>query len=218
MEPFTRLTAVAAPLDAPNIDTDQILPARFLRRPRSGGYADYLFHDLRFEGDGSERPDFILNQPDYREARILVADRNFGGGSSREQAVWGLVDYGIRCVIAPSFGDIFFNNAPKNGLLPVRQDATLAAHLRTQLHERPGAQVAVDLEAQIVTAPDGTEHQFEIDPFRKRCLLLGLDDVALTLELNAEIADFEKAYRERRHWLFGGQQSAASSPGQLNRS
>lgn len=202
MEPFTVLDAIAAPLDRSNVDTDQILPARFLRRPRDAGYQDFLFRDLRFGEDGGERPDFVLNIDAYRHARILVADRNFGGGSSREQAPWSLVDYGIRCVIAADFGDIFYRNATKSGLLPVALDIATCISLREQLHAAPGATVRVDLFSQTVTAPDGAVHRFDIDSFRRRCLLEGLDEIGLTLQYDAEITAFEHAYRRRFDWLF----------------
>ena len=202
MQPFTTLTAVAAPIDRPNVDTDQLAPVRFLRRPRDEGYSDILFHDLRFEAPGKERSDFILNQPSYRGTQILVADRAFGVGSSREQAVWALVDNNLRCVIAVTFGDIFYNNSVKHGLLLIRQDAQTAAKLRGQLAERPGATMSVDLEKQTFTGPDGATYPFEIEAGRKRRLLLGLDDIQLTLTHEAEIAAFEQAYRHRRSWLF----------------
>lgn len=202
MQPFDTLTAAAAPIDRPNVDTDQIAPARFLRRPRKDGYADILFHDLRRNEDGSQSPDFVLNRPGFRDAKILVGDRNFGGGSSREHAVWALVDNGIRCVVAISFGDIFYGNAVKHGLLLIRQDAETCARLRAQLHEKPGAAMSVGLEAQTLTGPDGTVHAFEIEPSRKRRLLLGLDDVGLTLQHATEIAAFEDRYRAAKPWLF----------------
>lgn len=202
MEPFVVLEAVAAPLDKSNVDTDQILPARYLRRARKDGYAQFLFRDSRFTDDGSEIPGFVLNQAPFRKARILVGDRNFGGGSSREQAPWGLIDYGIRCVIAADFGDIFSLNAIKNGLLPVQLDVDACIKLREQLHAQPGATIRVDLPNQTVTAPDGTEYPFQIDASRKRSLLEGLDDIGLTLQHDAAIAAFEKSYRERFDWLF----------------
>ncbi|MBB3181069.1 3-isopropylmalate dehydratase small subunit [Variovorax sp. Sphag1AA] len=202
MEPFVVLEDVAVPFDKPDVDTDQILPARFMRRPRTEGYDQFLFRDLRFRQDGSEDPEFVLNQPPYRQARILVGDRNFGGGSSREQAPWALLDYGIRCVIAADFGDIFNVNALKSGLLPVQVDIAVCARLRQQLHERPGAVLRVDLPSQIVTGPDGATYAFRIDAFRKRCLLEGLDDVGLTLRHEAELDAFERDYREKFSWLF----------------
>ena len=158
MEPFKPLQAVAAPLAVPNIDTDQIIPARFLWRKRSEGWGRLLSNDLRFNDDGSPRAQFVLNRPEYRDARILVADRNFGCGSSREHAVWALYDYGIRTVIAPSFGDIFFNNSLQNGLLPVVLPDTTVAALLAALEQAPGTQIGIDLAAQHVSAPDGALH------------------------------------------------------------
>lgn len=201
MEPFTALTALAAPFDRSNVDTDQIIPARFLRRPREQGYADLLFHDLRFSAPGVERPDFVLNRTPYRNARILVANRNFGGGSSREQAVWSLVDFGIRCVVAASFGDIFYDNSIKGGLLLIRQPEDRIAALRAQLHERPGATVTADLERQTLTSPDGVSSSFVIEAGRRKRLLLGLDDIGLTLQFDRELAVAEEAYRKRYPWL-----------------
>ena len=202
MDSFVVLEAIAAPFDRPSVDTDQILPARFMRRSRQEGFQHFLFRDLRFRDDGSEVPDFVLNQTPYRQARILVADRNFGGGSSREQAPWSLSDFGIRCVIASDFGDIFYSNAPKCGLLPVPLDLEVCRRLREQLHARPGAMLRIDLPAQTVTGPDGAIYPFAIDPFRKRCLLEGLDDIDLTLLHAATITAFEIAYRRRFDWLF----------------
>ena len=180
MEPFKPLQAVAAPLAVPNIDTDQIIPARFLWRKRSEGWGHLLFNDLRFNDDGSPRAHYVLTRPEYRDAQILVADRNFGCGTSREHAVWALYDYGIRTVIAPSFGDIFFNNSLQNGLLPVVLPDTTVAALLAALEQAPGTQIGIDLAAQHVSAPDGALHGFEIDPFRKECLLAGADEVAFT--------------------------------------
>ena len=202
MQPFTTLTGTALPLDRANVDTDQIAPARFLRRPRDEGYSDILFHDLRFSSPGVARADFILNQPAYRDAKILVADRNFGGGSSREQAVWSLVDYGIRCVIAVTFGDIFWENSVKGGLLLIRVDEATAKSLRGQLLAKPGAAMTVDLTAQTIAAPDGTVLAFEAEPGRKRRLLLGLDEIGDTLRHDTAIRGAEQAYRARRPWLF----------------
>jgi 3-isopropylmalate/(R)-2-methylmalate dehydratase small subunit len=192
MRPFTRVTAAAAPIDLANVDTDRIIPARFLRRPQdSAGYERYLFHDVRFEADGAEKADFVLNQPAFRAARILVAADNFGCGSSREAAVWALGAYGIRVVIAPSLGDIFHQNCFKNGLLAVILPREVVADLRRHLHARPGATLSVDLDAQTVTAPDGAVHRFEVDPFRKQMLLSGQDEIALTLGYEAQIAAYE---------------------------
>jgi 3-isopropylmalate/(R)-2-methylmalate dehydratase small subunit len=201
MEPFTRVTAVAAPIDLPNIDTDRIIPARFLRKGQgSPGYDRYLFHDVRFAADGSEQPDFVLNQRPYRDAKILVTAENFGCGSSREAAVWALAANGIRSVIAPVLGDIFHQNCYKNGLLPVILAADAVAGMRRQLHERPGATITVDLPSQTVTAPDGTAHAFSIDPFRKRCLLEGLDEIGLTKTYAEAIGAFEGRHAEAFSW------------------
>jgi 3-isopropylmalate/(R)-2-methylmalate dehydratase small subunit len=204
MRPFTRLEAVAVPIDLPNVDTDRIVPARFLRKPRSPEYARYLFHDVRFDAEGAERRDFVLNEPAFREAGILVAAENFGCGSSREMAVWALDAYGIRAVIAPSLGDIFHQNCFKNGLLPVILDAGVAGGLRRQLHARPGATVTVDLDAQSVVGPDGRAHRFEIDPFQKELLLTGRDEIALTRGYERAIQAFEARQRTEMAWLVGG--------------
>jgi 3-isopropylmalate/(R)-2-methylmalate dehydratase small subunit len=201
VEPFTRLTAPAAPIDLPNVDTDRIIPARFLRRPKGPEYARYLFHDLRFDAEGRERPEFVLNQPPYREARILVAAENFGCGSSREMAVWALAAAGIRAVIAPSLGDIFRQNCVKNGVLPVTLPAETVAGLRRLLHERPGAALTVDLDAQTVTGPDGAVHRFEIDAFARQMLLTGQDEIALTLASEARIRDFEARQAVEMPWV-----------------
>ena len=205
MQPFTTVTALAAPLDMPNVDTDQIIPARFLKRPKDDRYATYLFHDLRFEEEGgAEKPGFILNREPWRNARILVADRNFGCGSSRESAVYALMAGGFRAVIAPSFGDIFFNNSLKNGFLPIQLEADIVAGLRQQLQERQGAEITIDLETQLVTAPDGTQHRFEVHPFSKYCILRGLDDIQFTLEYRDEIAAHEARRRREMPWLHAG--------------
>ncbi|PYM21934.1 MAG: 3-isopropylmalate dehydratase small subunit [Candidatus Rokuibacteriota bacterium] len=202
MQAFTRLTAAAAPIDLPNVDTDRVIPARFLRKPQgSAGYERFLFHDVRFDADGKERPEFVLNQPGFRGAKIVVAAENFGCGSSREAAVWALAAYGVRVVIAPSLGDIFHQNCGKNGVLAVILPAEIVAGLRRELHARPGATLSVDLEAQTVTAPDGAVHRFEIDPFRKQMLLSGQDDIGLTLGYEAQIAAFEASHRAAPPWL-----------------
>jgi 3-isopropylmalate/(R)-2-methylmalate dehydratase small subunit len=201
MEPFQRLQAVAAPISVPNVDTDQIIPARFCWRKRADGWGHLLFHDLRFDDSGAERREFVLNREPYRGARILVAERNFGCGSSREAAVWSVYDYGIRAVIAPSFGDIFFNNSLQNGLLPVVLPEERAAALRKALEGNPGAVLTVDLAAQTVGGPDGALDPFEIDPFRKECLLAGTDDIAFTLRQREAIADFAREYEQRVSWL-----------------
>ena len=201
MEPFTALTAVAVPIDLANVDTDRIIPARFLRQPRGPGFERFLFHDVRFAEDGAERPDFILNQPAFRPARILVAAENFACGSSRESAVWALVAYGFRAFIAPSFGDIFAQNCGKNGALALRLPREVAARLRAELRERPGARITVDLPSQTVTGPDGARHAFEVDAFLKECLLRGQDEIALTLGYEAAIAAFEERQRREMPWL-----------------
>ena len=201
MQPFTTVTAVAAPIDLPNIDTDRIIPARFLRKAKGPDYAGYLFHDVRFDADGNEREDFVLNQAPFRQAKVLVAAENFGCGSSREAAVWTLEVYGIRAVIAPSLGDIFHENCYKNGLLPVILPADVVADLRAQLHARPGATITVDLDAQTVTAPDGAVHRFAVDAFRKAALLRGQDEIAMTLSHEASIAAFEARHAAAMPWV-----------------
>jgi len=201
MEPFIRLETVAVPLGVPNIDTDQIIPARFLWRKRHDGWGHLLFHDLRFDDAGAPKPDFALNQDAYRNARVVVADRNFGCGSSREHAVWALYDFGIRAVVAPSFGDIFFNNSFQNGLLPVVLPAQRVAALRAALERSPESHVAIDLVSQTVAGPDGAIDTFEIDPFRKECLLAGTDDISFTLGHRDRIAEFEKTYEAKVSWL-----------------
>jgi 3-isopropylmalate/(R)-2-methylmalate dehydratase small subunit len=201
MEKFQRIDAVALPVAMTNVDTDQITPARFLWRPRREGYAKILFHDLRFDDGGAEKPGFILNRPEYREARIVVADRNFGCGSSREHAVWALHDYGFRAAIAPSFGDIFFNNSFKHGFLPIVLPQERVRAILEALARAPGARMTVDLEAQQVTGPDGKVDGFAIDPFRKRLLLEGLDDIGFTLGHKDEIAAFEKDYERTLPWI-----------------
>jgi len=201
MEPFARLTAVAAPMDLPNIDTDRIIPARFLRRPRESGFGPLLFHDVRFGADGGERADFVLNHPAYREARILVTAENFGCGSSREMAVWALLDHGIRVVIGPSFGDIFFENCFKNGALAIVVPGETAAGLRDVLAARPGIRLTVDLEAQTIAGADSPPIGFEVDAFRKHGLLTGRDELALTLEQLPAIEAFEARRRVEMPWL-----------------
>lgn len=192
MEPFVTLRSAAVPFPRPNIDTDQILPARYLSRPRDDNHGAYLFRDLRLAPDGSEVPDFPLNQPHWRDARIALGGRNFACGSSRENAVWAFYDHGVRAVIAPSFGDIFANNSVKNGMLAVVLPAEAVATLIAQVQADPAAEIAVDLPSQTVTGPDGAVYPFEIDPFAKKCLLEGLDEIAFTLNHAEEIAAFER--------------------------
>lgn len=201
MTPFTKVTAVATPIDMANVDTDKIVPARFLRKARGADYGKYLFHDIRYRADGSDNPEFILNQAPYRNAQILVAGDNFGCGSSRESAVWVLTDYGIRSVIAPSFGDIHYGNALQNGLLPVRLPDAAVMTLRQQLRDQPGSQITVDLESQTVTGPDGAAYPFDIDPSNKEKLLKGLDDIGLVLQNITTIEAFEKRYHDEMPWL-----------------
>ena len=201
MQPFTTVTAIAAPLDLLNVDTDQIIPARFLSRPRDERYPTYLFHDLRFDADGRERDGFVLNHPVFRNAALLVADRNFGCGSSREHAVAALIEAGFRGVIAPSFGDIFYNNALKNGFLPVRLPPAACRQLRAMLHQGPGGEVTIDLDSQSVTAPDQTTWHFDIDPFQKAKVRDGIDDIDETLRDLAAIEAFEADYDARMPWI-----------------
>ncbi|HKF08083.1 MAG TPA: 3-isopropylmalate dehydratase small subunit [Xanthobacteraceae bacterium] len=199
MNKFTRLTATACPLDVANLNTDQLLPARFLKLPRSAGLGAVLFHDLRFDADARERPDFPLNQPAWREAKIIVGARNFGCGSSREAAVYALLDYGIQCVIAPSFGDIFAGNAVENGLLPAAVSDAEATALMSLLGEEPRLPVTVDLEQQTITCSDKA-FSFVVDPVRRTRLLNGWDSIALTASYMDEIAAFKAADRTRRPW------------------
>ena len=200
MQPFTNLKAAAIPFDQPNIDTDQIIPARFLGKSRDV-QVPALFHDMRYGPDGKPKPDFVMNQPGFAGARIAVAERNFGCGSSRENAVTVMVDNGFRAFIAPSFGDIFFNNCFQNGALPVRLDAARVAEIRKALHDKPGSEIAIDLASQTVVGPDGKTDRFEIDSFRKDCLLKGLDAIDLTLGYEKDIAGFEAKQRGEMRWL-----------------
>lgn len=201
MQPFTKVTGVAAPLDLANIDTDKIIPARFLRRLREPGYEKLAFHDIRFDANGKDRPDFILNQEPYRKAKVLIAGANFGCGSSREAAVYVMWDYGIRSVIAPSFGDIHYGNELQNGMLPVVLPDATCQKLRRQLHDQPGAQISVDLESQTVTGPDGETYNFDIDANHKERLLKGLDDIGLVMQNIKEIEAFEKKHHSELPWL-----------------
>ena len=200
MEPFIRLAATAAPLKRDNIDTDQILPARFLMMPRDERYRTYVFRDLRQNADGSEIPDFVLNQKPFRDERIIVAGHNFGCGSSREGAVFTLVDAGFRCVIAPGFGDIFYNNAFNNGLLPVILPGETIEILQELLEHTPMPEITVDLEEQLVTGPEKFTARFEIDPHRREKLLKGLDPVAYTMQFEAAINEFENTYGASYPW------------------
>lgn len=202
IEKFVSLKAVAIPLDRSNVDTDAILPARFLKTITRTGLGACLFHGWRFDEGGREVPDFSLNMIPYRGGKILVSGENFGCGSSREHAVWGLMDFGIRSVIAPSFGDIFYNNGLKNGLLPVRLGPGEVRDLISHLQEHPGSEISVDLPAQRVTGPDGSVHPFDIGSFPKECLLQGLDEIALTLGHAGEIERYERDGKAKSPWLF----------------
>ena len=201
MEPFSTLSGIAVPLDEANLDTNQLCPTRFNKVPRGPRFAEILLHDRRFNADGSEKADYILNQEPYRHAVIAVAGRNFGVGSSRETAVFGLIGFGIRSVIAPNFGDIFFNNSLKNGLLPVRLPATTVDALMRQLLDRRGAHLKVDLPNQEVTGPDGSVHHFEIERLSKQRLLRGLDEISHTLEYGDTIKRFEDNHKKTFPWL-----------------
>jgi 3-isopropylmalate/(R)-2-methylmalate dehydratase small subunit len=199
MQKFTHLSAPACPLDVVNLNTDQLLPARYLKWPRSAGLGKVLLHDLRFDAQENEQPDFPLNRPVWRNAQIMVGRANFGCGSSREAAVYALLDYGIRCVIAPSFGDIFSGNAVQNGLLPAIVSDTDAATLIATLYATLDEIVSIDLEGQAITCA-GTTYPFSIDPVRRTRLLTGWDDIALTMSFEDQIASFKTADRTRRPW------------------
>ena len=202
MEKFTKLTGVAAPMPLVNIDTDMIIPKQFLKTIKRTGLGANLFDEMRFDRDGNEIEDFVLNQSAYREARILVAGDNFGCGSSREHAPWALLDFGIRCVISTSFADIFYNNCFKNGILPIKLPKEQVDALMEDAKRGSNARMTVDLEEQTVTGSDGEVYGFEIDPFRKHCLLNGLDDIGLTTEAAATSIDaYEARTAEQRPWL-----------------
>jgi 3-isopropylmalate/(R)-2-methylmalate dehydratase small subunit len=201
MEKFTTLTGVAAPLPLINVDTDMIIPKQFLKTIKRTGLGKALFYELRFDEKGKERADFVLNKPAYRKAQILVAGDNFGCGSSREHAPWALLDFGIRCVISTSFADIFYNNCFKNGILPITVAREDLKKLMDDAERGANATLTIDLPAQEIRGPDGGVIRFEIDPFRKHCLINGLDDIGLTLEKASDIEAFEKRQREKRPWL-----------------
>ncbi|MFV0410991.1 MAG: 3-isopropylmalate dehydratase small subunit [Paracoccus sp. (in: a-proteobacteria)] len=201
MDKFTTLTAVAAPMPLVNIDTDMIIPKQFLKTIHRSGLGKNLFDEMRFDREGNEVPDFVLNQPAYRQAQIIVAGDNFGCGSSREHAPWALLDFGIRCVISTSFADIFFNNCFQNGILPVVLPEEAVKALMEDANNGENARLTVDLEAQSVTAPDGTEYRFDIDPHRKHNMLNGLDDIGQTLERATAIDTFEAAAGQSRPWV-----------------
>src|SRR5512132_4490424 len=201
MQPFTTLTGVAAPLPMINVDTDMIIPKQFLKTIERCGLGKSLFHEMRYDDEGREIPSFVLNRPPYRHAKILIAGENFGCGSSREHAPWALLDFGIRCVIAPSFADIFFNNCFKNGILPIVLPREQVDALTAAAEQGSDATFTVDLERQEIALPDGCTIDFEVDPFRKACLLGGLDDIGLTLRKADKIAAFEAQQRSQRPWL-----------------
>ena len=202
MQKFTKLTGVAAPMDAINVDTDQIIPKLHLRTIKRTGLGKVLFDELRFNPDGTEKPGFILNQEPYRKAGILVAGDNFGCGSSREHAPWALLDFGIRCIVSTSFADIFYNNCFKNGILPITVSAEELQALMADASDRENPVLTVDLEAREITRPNGATVSFEIDEFRRECLLDGLDDIGLTMQKVDMIDAFEKAQREQQPWLY----------------
>ena len=201
MEKFTKLTGVAAPLAMINVDTDMIIPKQFLKTIERTGLGQHLFHEMRYDEKGAEIKDFVLNKQAWRRAKILVAGDNFGCGSSREHAPWAIVDFGIRCVIAPSFADIFYNNCFKNGILPIRLPQEQVDLLMDDAQRGANAIISIDLEAQEITGPDGGKLRFEIDPFRKHCLLEGLDDIGLTLQKSAIIEEFEEKNAQIRPWV-----------------
>lgn len=201
MKPFRKLSAAAAPLPMINVDTDVIIPKQFLRTIKRSGLGKSAFFDIRYNEDGSEKPDFVLNKPAYRNAEILITGANFGCGSSREHAPWALLDFGIRCVIAPSYSDIFYNNCFKNGILPVVLPQAQIDELTKEAEENPGAPIEVDLEKQVVTRGNKFSFPFEIDEFRKHCLMNGLDEIGLTLEKKTFIENFEKKQKEQKSWL-----------------
>jgi 3-isopropylmalate/(R)-2-methylmalate dehydratase small subunit len=201
MEKFDRLTSVAAPLNIVNIDTDMIIPKQFLKTIKRTGLGKSLFYEMRFTQDGKELPEFVLNQKAYRNAQILVAGDNFGCGSSREHAPWALLDFGIRCVISTSFADIFYNNSFKNGILPIVVTPDQLKLLMDDAERGSNATMTVDLVSQEIRGPDGGVIKFDIDPFRKHCLLNGLDDIGLTLEKADSIAAFEKKNAASHSWL-----------------
>ncbi len=201
MQKFDKLSGPAAPLNMVNVDTDMIIPKQFLKTIQRTGLGKFLFNDLRFTPEGAEKPEFVLNKPAYRHAQILVAGENFGCGSSREHAPWSLLDFGIRCVIAPSYADIFYNNCFKNGVLPLVLPKEAVDELMKDADAR--LELSIDLDAQTVTGGNRKTYKFDIDPFRKKCLLNGLDDIGLTLEHASEIGSFEQTQKQSQPWLFG---------------
>lgn len=202
MDKFTKLDSPAAPMRMINIDTDRIIPKQFLKTIERSGLGKFLFNDMRYNDDGSDNPDFVLNQASYKRAEIIVAGDNFGCGSSREHAPWALLDFGIKCVISTSFADIFFNNCFKNGVLPIKVSPEELEELMGDAEKGGNARLSVNLESQTITRPDGSTVAFEVDPFRKHCLLEGLDDIGLTLQHDEAIDDFEAKQRSGQPWLY----------------
>lgn len=202
MEKFTKITGVAAPMPIRNIDTDMIIPKQFLKTIKREGLGVNLFDEMRYLDDGSENPEFVLNQDAYRRASIIVAGDNFGCGSSREHAPWALNDFGIKVIISTSFADIFYNNCFKNGMLPIRVDEDTLAKLMDDAERGANAVISVDLESQTITGPDGGAVKFELDEFRKHCLLEGLDDIGLTQQKSAKIDAFEDKGKASQPWLY----------------
>ena len=200
MDKFTKLTGVAAPFPLRNVDTDMIIPKQFLKTIKRTGLGKSLFYELRYDQDGKENPDFVLNKPAYRNAQILITGENFGCGSSREHAPWALLDFGLRCIIAPDFADIFYNNCFQNGILPIKLPQDEIDKLLDDASRGSNATLTVDLEAQEIRGPDGGVIGFDIDPFRKHCLLNGLDAIGLTLEKEKAIQDFEARDANTRPW------------------
>jgi 3-isopropylmalate/(R)-2-methylmalate dehydratase small subunit len=210
MEKFQTITGIAAPVADANVDTDRIIPARFLKTIERSGLGKHLFNDVRYGADGAERPEFVLNREPYRKAEILVVGENFGCGSSREHAPWALKDFGIRCVIGTSFADIFFNNSFKNGMLLIRLPKEQVEQLMDDASGGHNARITVDLESQTITRPNGETIAFEVDPFKKHCLLNGLDDIGLTMQARESIAGFEERDRLSKPWLYAGTAGAAA--------
>ncbi|MCK5384011.1 MAG: 3-isopropylmalate dehydratase small subunit [Alphaproteobacteria bacterium] len=201
MEPFTKLSATAAPLDMINVNTDVIIPKQFLKTVKRTGLGVSAFYDIRYNEDGNENQDFVLNKPEYKGVQILITGENFGSGSSREHAPWAILDMGIRCIIAPSFADIFYNNCFKNGILPVTLPQKQVSALMEEAKATPDAIFEIDLENQTVTCGDKHSYSFEVEPFRKHCLMGGIDDIDLTLQKEAVIANFEKKLKSEKPWI-----------------
>ena len=201
MNKFKKVEGIAAPLPLINVDTDMIIPKQFLKTIKRTGLGKFLFHEMRTYEDESINPDFVLNKPSWQKAEVIVSGKNFGCGSSREHAAWALLDFGIKCVIAPSFADIFYNNAIKNGILPIALPEEITAQLMDDASKGANAKLTIDLESQTITRPDGEAIPFDIDPFDKHCLLNGLDDVAITLTKEKDIDAFEKKRAKTFAWI-----------------